>query len=515
MKYIGKPLRLDDLEKIVFNNENFTSSAIVVNEIEINYNFLKNFSKNKIIYGINTGFGPMAQYRINEKNLIQLQYNLIRSHCTGSGSELPAIYSRATILCRLISLLQGYSGVHPDTLKLLTDFLNYEIYPVIFAHGSVGASGDLVQLAHVALALIGEGEVFYQGKKQKTEEVFQKLGLKKLEIHIREGLALINGTSCMTGISIVNLLYAKKLANLAILASAMVNEAVNACDDHFSKELNQKKLHSGQQEAAQKMETILKGSQLIRYRKKDYYETQHTEEIFEEKVQEYYSLRCVPQIMGPVLDTILHAEQTAVNEVNSSNDNPVVDYKTETVYHGGNFHGDYISLEMDKLKIAVIRISQLMERQLNYLLNSKLNEKFPPFLNLGTLGLNLGMQAMQFTATSTVAENQSLGYPNYLHTIPNNADNQDIVSMGTNSALLAKQVIENSFEVLAIHFIAILQSYEFVNEKDKMSPITRKWYEKMRKIVPVFIEDSTKYEDIQRMKSFLTAITLTENLDIL
>ncbi|MCL1850858.1 MAG: aromatic amino acid ammonia-lyase, partial [Bacteroidetes bacterium] len=458
MEYNGNLLCLDDLNKIIFNNENLFLTQPLLNEIQESYNFLKKFSKNKIIYGINTGFGPMAQYRINEEDLQQLQYNLIRSHCTGSGGVLPAVYVRAAILCRLISLLKGYSGVHSDTIKLLSDFLNHEIYPVIFSHGSVGASGDLVQLAHLALALIGEGEVSYQGKKQKTEEVLNELGLKKLEIHVREGLALINGTSCMTGISIVNLVYAKKMLNLSILASAMVNEAVNACDDHFSEELNQKKLHYGQQEVAKKMGTILKDSKLIRYRKKDYYETQHTEEIFEEKVQEYYSLRCVPQIIGPVLDTILHVEQTVVDEVNSSNDNPVVDYKTETVYHGGNFHGDYISLEMDKLKIAIIRLSQLMERQLNYLLNSKLNEKFPPFLNLGTLGLNLGMQAMQFTATSTVAENQSLGYPNYLHTIPNNADNQDIVSMGTNSALLTKQVIENSFEVLAIHFIAILQA---------------------------------------------------------
>jgi histidine ammonia-lyase len=515
MNYSGEILTLESLTKIVFNNETLSFDETLLNEIQKSYLFLEEFSKNKVIYGINTGFGPMAQYRIPNDSLQQLQYNLIRSHCTGTGAELPDIYVRAAILCRLSSLLKAYSGAHPDTIKLLNSFLHHGIYPVIFSHGSVGASGDLVQLAHLALALIGEGEVFYQGKKRKTEEVLNELKLKKLEIHIREGLALINGTSVMSGISMVNLVYAKKLLNLAILASAMVNEAVNACDDHFSEELNHKKLHFGQQEVAKKMGAILKGSQLIRYRKKDYYETQHTETVFEEKVQEYYSLRCVPQIIGPVLDTVLQAEQTVVNEVNSSNDNPVVDYKTETVYHGGNFHGDYISLEMDKLKIAIVRISQLMERQLNYLLNSKLNEKFPPFLNLGTLGLNLGMQAMQFTATSTVAENQTLGYPNYLHTIPNNADNQDIVSMGTNSALLTKQVIENTFEVLAIHFIAILQAFDYVNAKEKMSPVTRKFYEKLRSIVPVFIQDTPKHEEIKRMKTFLQEINLTENFDLL
>ena len=515
MIYNGKTLCLHDLENIILNNENFTFSETVLSEIQASFNFLENFSKNKIIYGINTGFGPMAQYRISDENIQQLQYNLIRSHCTGTGNELPEIYVRAAIVCRLLSLLKACSGVHPDAVKLLAQFLNRGIYPVIFSHGSVGASGDLVQLAHLALALIGEGEVYYKGKKQKTNEVFQTLELQKLELRVREGLALINGTSVMTGISIVNLVYAKKLAQLAIVASAMVNEAVNSCDDHFSPQLNRKKLHHGQQAVAQQMTDILKDSQLIRYRKKDYYETQHTEEIFEEKVQEYYSLRCVPQILGPVVDTIAQTEQIVIQEANSSNDNPVVDYKSETVYHGGNFHGDYISLEMDKLKIAVVRISQLMERQLNYLLNAKLNEKFPPFLNLGTLGLNLGMQAMQFTATSTVAENQTLGYPNYLHTIPNNADNQDIVSMGTNSALLAKQVIENSFEVIAIHFIAILQAFESVNAKDKMSPVTRKYYETLRQIVPTFVNDTTKHEEIKRMKSFLKEINITENFDLL
>jgi histidine ammonia-lyase len=515
MEYSGKSLTLNSLEKIIFNTENFAFSEAILNEVENSVNFLRNFSKNKIIYGINTGFGPMAQYRIDDDNLKQLQYNLIRSHCTGTGKVLPNIYVRATILCRLISLLKGCSGVHPNTVKLLANFLNHEIYPIIYSHGSVGASGDLVQLAHLALALIGEGKVFYKGEYRNTENVLSETGLEKLDIYIREGLALINGTSCMTGISVVNLVYAKKLMLLSILASAMVNEAVNSCDDHFSEELSRKKLHPGQQEVAKTMGAILNGSQLIRFRKKDYYETKHTEKFFEEKVQEYYSLRCVPQILGPVLDTILQIEQTVINEANSSNDNPVVDYKTETVYHGGNFHGDYISLEMDKLKIVVTRISQLMERQLNYLLNSKLNEKFPPFLNLGVIGLNLGMQAMQFTATSTVAENQTLGYPNYLHTIPTNADNQDIVSMGTNSALLTKQVIENSFEVLAIHFIAILQAFEYLNAKDKMSPITRKCYEKLREIVPAFVQDTTKHEATQRIKEFLTDTTITENFDLL
>jgi histidine ammonia-lyase len=301
-------------------------------------------------------------------------------------------------------------------------------------------------------------------------------------------------------------MYAKRLFDMALLASIMTNEVVNSCDDHYSEILNSKKKHKGQNLVAQKMGAILQDSQMIRFRTKDYYENTPNGDVLVDKVQEYYSLRCVPQILGPILDTILQAEETVLNEVNSSNDNPVVDYKTASVYHGGNFHGDYISLEMDKLKIAMVRLSMLMERQLNYLLNSKLNDKFPPFLNLGTLGLNLGMQAMQFTATSTTAENQTLGFPNYIHSIPNNSDNQDIVSMGTNSALFTKRVIENSFEVLAIHFIAIIQAYEFVEDKSKMASITKAKYEELRALVPVFVEDSTKHEEILKIKKHLMTI---------
>ena len=502
----GNYLNLTDLQTIIFNNEEISLDKERLNDIDQNFRFLESFSKSRLIYGINTGFGPMAQYKIKDHELKDLQYNLIRSHCTGTGELLDDIYVRATMVCRLNSFLQNCSGVHPATLEQIVSYLNNNIYPLIYQHGSVGASGDLVQLAHLALALIGEGKVRYQNEIKPTQAILNQLNIRKLEIYIREGLALINGTSVMTGISIVNLIYTKKLFDLALFASVMTNEVVNSCDDHYSSVLNSKKRHQGQQMVAQKMEEILHDSKMIRYRSKNYYENAPNEDFLVEKVQEYYSLRCVPQILGPILDTLNQAENTILNEANSSNDNPVVDYQTQSVYHGGNFHGDYISLEMDKVKIAIIRLSMLMERQLNYLLNSRLNDKFPPFLNLGVLGLNLGMQAMQFTATSTTAENQTLGFPNYVHSIPNNNDNQDIVSMGTNTALFTRRVIENSFEVLAIHFIAIIQAYEFVEDKSKMSSKTRLMYDKLRSIVPVFVEDTTKHEEILKIKNYLMTI---------
>jgi histidine ammonia-lyase len=211
----------------------------------------------------------------------------------------------------------------------------------------------------------------------------------------------------------------------------------------------------------------------------------------------------VPQILGPVYDTLLHAEKVVLQELNSVSDNPVVDHHHKNVYHGGNFHGDYISLEMDKLKIAITRLSMLSERQLNYLMNDKLNHKFPPFMNLGKLGFNFGMQGVQFTATSTVAENQTLSFPMYVHSIPNNNDNQDIVSMGCNAALMANRVIENTFEVLSIQVMTMLQAVDHLNCQDRLSSFSQRIYREVRAIFPKFIEDSPKYKDLQKIKEYL------------
>ena len=251
------------------------------------------------------------------------------------------------------------------------------------------------------------------------------------------------------------------------------------------------------------MRSALTGSMLIRKREEGLYNRKVTESVIKEKVQEYYSLRCVPQVLGAVYDTIKYVENVVVNEVNSANDNPIVDSDAECVYHGGNFHGDYISLEMDKLKIVVTKMTMLMERELNYLLNPKLNEIFAPFVNLGIPGLNLGMQGVQFTATSTTAECQTLSFPNYVHSIPNNNENQDIVSMGTNSALITRKVIENSYEVLSIYYIAIIQGIDNIKVKDKLAPKTRAVYDKLRELVPVFIEDTPKYKEIGLVKEYL------------
>ena len=251
------------------------------------------------------------------------------------------------------------------------------------------------------------------------------------------------------------------------------------------------------------MRALLVDSERIARRENYFFTGKNKEEVFTRKVQEYYSLRCVPQILGPVYDTIKNAKEVIVNEMNSVSDNPIIDVEAENVFHGGNFHGDYVSLEMDKLKLAVTRVSMLAERQTAFLFNPKVNEILPPFINMGVLGLNLGMQGTQFTATSTVAENQTLSNSMYVHSIPTNNDNQDIVSMGTNSALMTKRVIDNAFQVQAIEMIALLQAVDCLKIEDQLSSYTKDIYKKLRAIVPLFIEDTPKYEELELMKNYL------------
>ena len=288
-------------------------------------------------------------------------------------------------------------------------------------------------------------------------------GITPLRLRIRDGLALTNGTAVMTGIGLVNLAQARRLLGWAVKASVMLNEIVESYDDFMAGALNEYKLHAGQIEIARQMRAICATSRRLRKREAELYSGDTgAAPTFRHKVQPYYSLRCIPQILGPVLETISQAEKILVEEFNAVDDNPVVDPAAGTIYHGGNFHGDYVSLEMDKLKIAVTKMTMLAERQLNYLFHDRINETLPPFVNLGKLGLNYGLQAAQFTATSTTAESQTLSNPMYVHSIPNNNDNQDIVSMGTNAAMLTRQVVENGYQVAAIEMLALVQAADYL-----------------------------------------------------
>lgn len=500
----GSALTVSDFEEVVFGKSEINISEEVIGVIEKNFLFLEKYASNKIIYGINTGLGPMAQYKIDDDKRTDLQYNLIRSHAAGAGNPIDDDSVMASLMVRAICFCQGYSGVDKSVVQTIQQFINHRIIPLIPEHGGVGASGDLVQLSHLALTLIGEGKVKYQGEWQNTTDVFKTLGIAPIKVRIREGLALINGTSVMTGTGIVNLIAARNLLNWSLSASILLNEIVSSFDDHFSEPLNKVKGHIGQVEIARVMRETLKSSELTACRHTKLYSNSNNGSFkIDKKVQEYYSLRCVPQILGPIYETLEHTERILLQEANSVSDNPIIDEESEFVYHGGNFHGDYVSFEMDKLKIAITKLSMLAERQLNFVANHRLNKILPPFANLGTLGLNLGMQGAQFTAVSTTAENQTLSNPMYVHSIPNNNDNQDIVSMGTNSALICKKVIDNSYQVLAIEFMSLLQAVDYLEISDKLSDVSSKIYADIREVFPKFTEDYPVYTDIEKVIAHL------------
>lgn len=510
ISYKRENLDLNTFSEIVQQKKPFQIDDSALDTVNKSFEFLSSFAQDKVIYGINTGFGPMAQYRVEDEKGKQLQLNLIRSHSSGAGQPFSPEDVRATMLCRLNTLLLGYSGVHESTINCLVDFLNNDIIPYIPVHGGVGASGDLVQLAHLALTMIGEGEIINGNERLAVKDHEKADQVRFTQIKIREGLAIMNGTAAMTGIGLNNILKAKRLLNWSIVLSSVINEVMGSYDDHLSSELNGAKKHKGQQEVAASMRKLLSGSKNINQRSESLYNGDKATKVFKEKVQEYYSLRCVPQILGPVLDTLNRAERILLEEVNSANDNPIIDVKNQNVFHGGNFHGDYVSFEMDKVKIAITKLSMLAERQLNYLLNNKLNEKLPPFINLGELGFNFGLQGMQFTATSTTAENQMLSNPMYVHSISNNNDNQDIVSMGTNSALIARKTIENSFEVLAIEAIAVCQAIDYLQNKTRLSGTGVKLHESIRSVIDPIKNDRPAYDAIQAVASLIKNNEITK-----
>ena len=498
-------LTIDLLQEIVSGGREYKLSTEQRDRVREAFEFLNEFNKDKVIYGINTGFGPMAQYKISEEHLNELQYNLVRSHATGTGRTLSEREVRAVLTCRLHTLALGHSGVSPEAASKMEEFLDARIYPEIFEHGGVGASGDLVQLAHLALGLIGEGYAYHKGRRYATKVILKEKGIEPLKLRLRDGLALMNGTSCMSGLAVLNLASAERLTSWATACSAWLNELISSYDDSFSEELNRAKEHPGQQQVAAMMREHLMDSGMIRKREdvlfKDSEEARQS--VFKEKVQEYYSLRCVPQIIGPVVDTMTGVKEVVEREINSANDNPIVDMEKRQVFHGGNFHGDYVALEMDRLRIALVKLTMLMERQINYLMNAKMNEKFPPFLNGQVLGLNFGLQGLQFTATSTTAENQTLASPMYTHSISCNNDNQDVVSMGTNAAVLTGQVLENANQVLAIYLIGLSQATDILECAPRLSSNSQEMHQLIRSLCPFVKSDRPLFEEVARINKFV------------
>jgi histidine ammonia-lyase len=498
----GYNLTSKELYNLSISDTKIGISEEASEKVSKSFDFLKSVYSDLNLYGINTGLGPMAQVRISDDKLVELQYNLVRSHTSGFPNYIDIFNCKSVFVTRLNSLIRGHSSVSIDLVNHMVSMYNHEIIPCIPFHGGVGASGDLVQLAHLALAIIGEGTVYFQGQQMPASEAYSATGMQPSNLVLREGLALINGTSAMTGVGALNIVNSTIVLEWMLIFSVMINEVMEAFDDHLSAELNSVKKHIGQIKIAEYAREILKGSKLIRSRN-NHWDKEQSENFFKEKVQEYYSLRCIPQILGPVYDTLAQASNVIEDELNSTSDNPITDFESQNIFHGGNFHGDYVSLEMDKLKLIMTRLSMLSERQLNYLLNNRLNGKLPSFINTQTLGLNFGLQGLQFTATSTTSENQTLSTSSYVHSISSNNDNQDIVSMGFNAACIAATIIRNTFEVLTIEAVAILQAIDALEVKDKLSDYNLKVYKELRSIFPVISADRPTCNELEKLKNYL------------
>ncbi|HEV8601152.1 MAG TPA: aromatic amino acid ammonia-lyase [Patescibacteria group bacterium] len=512
----GKHLLIRDVNAIVNNpNLKIESANGAILRVRRSFKFLKNELElnKKIIYGVNTGFGPMASHILGIGQLTQLQENLVRSHAVGMGNPIEDRFVLAAMVVRLNTLLKGHSGVSEELIRQLETYINLRIIPIIPEHGAVGTSGDLVQLAHIGLALIGEGQVNYQERKFQTSELLRKLAITPYKLKPKEGLSLINGTSMMAGVAALLCAEADHLTSLAVHSGALALELVSGFSDSISERLHQFRPQKGQITVARQLRQILSSSKLLKDRLifQSRYKSKNDVQLITEAVQEVYSLRCIAQILGPVYDTLIRTNEVVNIELNSVTDNPIVDIDRKTFLHGGNFHGDYVASSVDQLKIALIKLSILSERRINFFLNQNINKFFPAFMNLKKIGLNLGLQGLQFVATSTTALNQSLGYPHHLHSISTNGDNQDVVSMGTDAAMLGVKVLENAHIVLTIELITLAQAVDFLGVERKLSKPSRNIYKQIRKILPAIKEDRELGDQLQAVLAATKKLRLLNN----
>lgn len=444
--------------------------------------------KGKPVYGINTGFGALASKQIAENDLAQLQYNLIRSHCTGVGRPFSREVTRAIMLSRANCLIQGFSGVTPETIALLLDFINYDIHPVIPEKGSVGASGDLAPLSHIALALIGEGDVEFQGEVINSSEAIKAIGQKPAVLGPKDGLALINGTSVMLALGALAVKKAKNLMKHADIAAALTLDAVRGTATAYDLRISQLKPHPGQVAVSTNLLNLVKNSGIT---------FSHPDDG---KVQDPYSLRCIPQVHGACRQTLRHAEEVLNIELNSVTDNPLVFIETGDVISGGNFHGEALALCMDYLAMGLSEICNIAERRVEKMMNPSFSD-LPAFLTKSS-GLNSGLMIAHVTIAALASENKYLCHPASVDSIPTSTDKEDHVSMGVTSGRKLHEVIENLEHGLAIEFLCNSQGLEFLRPS-KTSPALENVHALIRKHVAPIDNDRVFHKDIQNLADLI------------
>ena len=437
------------------------------------------------VYGVTTGFGSLCNVSVGADQLAQLQINLMMSHACGVGDRVPNEIVKIMLLLKIQSLSYGYSGSKLDTVERLVDFFNNDIYPIVYMQGSLGASGDLVPLAHLTLPLVGLGEVEYKGKVMTGAEVLKEMNWQPIQLGSKEGLALLNGTQNMSAFAVWSLLQSEQLSDWADRIAAMSLDAYYGLLSPFTKAVHVVRPHKGQLDTAARMLELLQGSE-IAARPKPY-------------VQDPYSFRCIPQVHGAAKDTLAYVKSVIDTEINSATDNPTVCPDEDLIISAGNFHGEPIALPMDFLAIGMSELANISERRTYKLVSG--TRDLPSFL-VATPGVNSGFMITQYTAASVVSLNKSLCTPASVDSIPSSQGQEDHVSMGANAAIKLYKVVLNVERVLAIELFNAAQALEF-RRPLKSSPAVEKLFEDYRKVVPFIVNDEVMYPHIQHSIEFL------------
>ncbi|WP_432406447.1 histidine ammonia-lyase [Wukongibacter sp. M2B1] len=477
----GNNLTLEDLVKVSREKYRIELTEEAVEKVKKSRSIVDNFvEEGKVIYGITTGFGLFSNVLISKEDTKTLQRNLIVSDCCGVGNPYPEEIVRASMLLRINALAKGFSGIRLSTLNTLIEMLNKGVHPIIPEKGSVGASGDLCPLAHMVLVLMGEGEALYQGKMMSGLEAMKKAGIETVELVSKEGLALINGTCVLTAVGALAAYDAKMITKLADISAAMTVEALNGIIDAYDSRIHEVRPHEGQIECAKNMLKLLKGSK----------STSRQGEI---RIQDAYTLRCIPQIHGASRDAIDYIIKKVSIELNAATDNPLIFAESKDVISGGNFHGQPMALIFDFLGIAVAELANVCERRIERLVNPSLSG-LPAFL-VEDGGLNTGFMIPQYVAAALVSENKVLAHPACVDSIPTSANQEDHVSMGSISARQSREILNNVMNVLGIELMTASQAIEF-GAKENLGEGTKVAYDKVREHVKPVKNDRVFYKDM-------------------
>jgi len=493
----GNTLTLDEVAAVCRNYEKVELSELAVEKILKSRKVVDDFVENEdVVYGITTGFGKFSDVTISKEESKTLQKNLIITHAVGAGKPFDTEIVRGIILLRINNLAKGYSGARLETIQTMIEMLNRRVHPIVPEKGSLGASGDLAPLSHMVLPIIGLGQAEYKGEVMTGEEAMKRAGIPVIQLTAKEGLALINGTQVMTAVGALTVYDSLNIIKTADIAAALSFEAQNGIIDALDHRLHDVRPHKGQIDTARILTELLTGSKM-------------TTKQGEIRVQDAYSLRCVPQVHGASKDAINYVKEKVEIEINSVTDNPIIFPETNEGISGGNFHGQPMALSFDFLGIALSELANISERRIERLVNPSLSG-LPAFL-VEHGGLNSGFMIVQYSAAALVSENKILAHPASVDSIPSSANQEDHVSMGTIAARKAREIMGNVRRVLAMEIMCACQGIDLRGNKG-LGVGTKPVYDEVRKVVPTLKEDRPIYEDINRCEELIIDGTITKGL---